>query len=56
MRRVKLGTNVTVFLAFFGIALIQATQEGHWPAVVFWLAVGSLFLAADNVRRVSHKR
>ena len=56
MRRVRLGSNVTVFLAFFGIALIQATQEGHWPAVVFWLGVGALFLAADNGPRIRHHR
>ena len=57
MRRVRLGSNVTVFLLFFGIALIQATQEGHWTAVVFWLAVGAFFLVADNTHRIpGHRR
>jgi hypothetical protein len=50
MRRLQLGENVAVFLVFFGIALIEATQSGHWPAVVFWLIIGALFLRADNLR------
>jgi hypothetical protein len=51
MRRMLPGTNVTVFVAFFGIALLEATRAGHWPAVIFWLAIGTIFLLADLPRR-----
>jgi hypothetical protein len=56
MRRLHLGENVAVFLVFFGIALIESTQAGHWPSVFFWLAVGVLFLRADNLRRGRHSQ
>ena len=49
MRQLSRGTNATVFVLFFGIALIEATQEGHWLQVLFWLAIGSFFLAADRM-------
>jgi hypothetical protein len=48
------ATNVTVFLLFFGIALIDATQAGHWLSVLFWLAIGSFFLTADRMRHHPH--
>jgi hypothetical protein len=51
MRSLRIGNNVTVFLLFFGIALLEATQAGHWPAVIFWLAIGALFLKADQLHR-----
>ena len=50
MRALVLGTNVAVFLVFFGIALVQALEEGHWAIVVFWVLVGAFFLRADIVR------
>ena len=55
MRALTLGTNVAVFLVFFGIALIEALQEGHWSIVVFWLLVGAFFLRADIVRDRQHR-
>lgn len=51
MNKIKLGTNFTVFLLFFGIAAIEAFQSGNWINVVFWLAIGFVFLVADNFRK-----
>ena len=51
MRRLPRGSNATVFVLFFGIALIDAIQGGHWLWVLFWLAIGSFFLAADRMHR-----
>jgi hypothetical protein len=51
MRRLPRGSNATVFLLFFGIALIEATQAGDWLSVLFWLAIGSFFLTADRMPR-----
>ena len=51
MNKIKLGTNFTVFLLFFGIAAIETFKSGDWINVVFWLAIGFVFLAADNFKR-----
>jgi len=51
MNKIKLGTNFTVFLLFFGIAAIEAFRSGNQVKVVFWLAIGFVFLAADNFRK-----
>ena len=40
-------TNMTVFLAFFGIALLDALRGGYWLRVLFWLGIGVLFFFAD---------
>lgn len=40
--------NVTIFLLFFGIALLDAFRGGHWLRVAFWLVVGALFYVADR--------
>jgi len=39
--------NITVFIIFFGIALIEALQKGNWLGAVLFLALGILSLWAD---------
>jgi len=51
MRKIKPGTNFTVFLLFFGIAALEAFQTRNWIKAVFWLAIGIVFLSADNLKR-----
>jgi len=48
MGNLKLGANVTVFLAFFGISLVDAIWSNHWLGAALWLAFGALFLRADS--------
>jgi hypothetical protein len=48
MERIKLGMNFAVFLLFFGVAAIEALQSRNWIKAVFWLAIGFVFLIADN--------
>jgi hypothetical protein len=43
-------TNLTVFLIFFGVALLDALQGGYWLRVLFWLGIGALFFLADRWR------
>ena len=52
MERIKLGTNFTVFLLFFGVAALEAFQTRNWIKAAFWLAISIAFLVADNLRRV----
>ena len=43
----KLGTNFAVFILFFGVAAVEAVQTEDWLKVVFWIAIGLVFLWAD---------
>jgi hypothetical protein len=43
----KLGTNFAIFILFFGVAVVQAVQTQNWLMVVFWVAIGLVFLWAD---------
>lgn len=51
MRQKFTGTNITVFLLFFGLSLLEAFGSRNWITAALWLAVGVLFLRADLVRR-----
>jgi hypothetical protein len=50
VRNLKLGGNVTVFLIFFGISLLDAIWSRHWLGAFLWLTFGLLFLRADSRR------
>jgi uncharacterized membrane protein len=49
----RLGTNVTVFLLFFGVAALEAFQTRNWLKALFWAAIGIAFLLADNLKNRS---
>ena len=55
MKRIRLRTNFAVFALFFGIATLEAFQTRNWLKAVLWLAIGTVFLVADNLR-VKHQR
>jgi len=40
-------TNITVFIIFFGIALIEAIKNDNWVEAGLFLALGLLSLWAD---------
>jgi hypothetical protein len=48
MKRFRMGTNVTVFLLFFGVALLESVQSRNWLKAIFWVAIGFVFLLADR--------
>jgi hypothetical protein len=50
MRKIKF-VNLTVFLLFFGIALIEAVQKHNWLEAALFLALGLLSLWADVQKR-----
>jgi hypothetical protein len=52
------GSATTIFLLFFGVALIDAVAGGSVYGIVFWLAVGAAFVTADlrRVRRLHESR
>ena len=51
MRSFTPGTNVTVFLLFFGLSLLEALETRNWLKAAFWVAIGLVFLRADALRR-----
>jgi hypothetical protein len=48
MGNLRMGSNVTVFLIFFGVSLLDAIWSHHWLGAVLWLAFGVIFLRADS--------
>ena len=47
MKTLKLGTNFTVFLIFFGIATLEAFQTYSWIKAILFVALGLMFLLND---------
>jgi len=46
MKDIKFA-NLTVFIIFFGIALIEAIQKGNWLEALLFFILGLMFLQAD---------
>ena len=49
MKRIRLSTNFTVFVLFFGVATLEAFQTRNWLKAIFWFAIGLVFLVANNL-------
>jgi hypothetical protein len=46
-------TNFAVFVLFFGVAAVEAFQTKNWLKVIFWCAIGLVFLIGDLRKRQS---
>ncbi len=55
MKKIKLSTNLTVFLLFFGVAALEAFQTRNWLKAAFWVTIGLVFLVADNIENIKAK-
>jgi hypothetical protein len=42
------GTNMTIFLLFFSLSLLEAVGSRNWVLAALWFAVGLLFARADR--------
>jgi hypothetical protein len=38
----------TIFILFFGVALLDALRGGQWARVAFWIVIGALFFLMDQ--------
>ena len=47
--------NFTIFLLFFGVSVLEAFQSRNWIKAGLWLAIGIVFLAADNLKKNGDK-
>jgi hypothetical protein len=50
MKEIASLTNFAVFVLFFGVAALEAIQTRNWVKSVFWVAIGLVFLLADNLK------
>lgn len=48
MKNIRLSSNFAIFLLFFGIALIEAFRKNNWLEALLFIALGYLFVRADN--------
>lgn len=51
MKTIKFSTNFVIFLLFFGAAVLEAFQTANWAKGAFWVAIGIVFLLADNLKK-----
>ncbi len=51
MKKIKLSSNFTVFLLFFGVAALEAVQTLNCFKAAFWISIGFVFLVADNLKK-----
>jgi hypothetical protein len=49
----RLGTHITVFLLFFGVASLEAFETRNWLKAILWGSIGPAFLLADNLKKRS---
>lgn len=47
MKRLQLRA-FTIFVLFFGVAVLEAFQTRNWIKAALWCAIGVVFLIADN--------
>jgi len=51
MKKIKLGAGFAIFILFFGISALEAFETQTWSRIIFWLAIGFVFLVADNLKK-----
>ena len=42
---------MTIFILFFGVALLDALKSHHWIEAWLWIAFGAAFLWSDLIAR-----
>ena len=47
MKRLKPGIGFTIFIIFFGIALLEAFRDQKIWEISFWVLMGVIFLLFD---------
>lgn len=51
MKKIKFGLGFAVFVIFFGVAVLDAFRDFDILRILFWLAMGTVFLVADNLKK-----
>lgn len=48
MKKIKLGLGFTMFIIFFGVAMLQSMRLFSLTEFIFWITIAFLFILADN--------
>jgi hypothetical protein len=48
MKKLTLNSSLTIFILFFGVALIEAFERHNWPEAILFLLLGVVSLFADR--------
>ena len=48
MKGFRIGANFTIFILFFGIALVEAFQKQNWLGALLFILLGIVFIWAEN--------
>ncbi len=48
--------GVTVFILFFGLALLDALRDGQWFRALLWIAAGAAFWLLERRGRLARAR
>jgi hypothetical protein len=56
MRRPTASENMTVFVLFFGISMMEAFASRRWLSAAFWLGMALMFLGMSLAGRRSARR
>lgn len=47
----SLSANMTVFIVFFGVSVLDAFVTRAWWRAAFWMVIAAVFLVADRIGR-----
>jgi len=48
MKESKFGTSLTIFILFFGLALVEAVKKHNWLEAALFLLLGIVSFRADT--------
>jgi hypothetical protein len=51
MKALRPAAGFTIFIIFFGIALIESIREGDLLLILFWICMGLMFAYADSKKK-----
>jgi hypothetical protein len=53
MQRIPTSVNMTIFILFFGISILDAFASRNWWRSAFWLLIALVFFVGDRMGRRS---
>jgi hypothetical protein len=51
MKRLQPGAGFTIFIIFFGLALLESIRDRNYLLVLFWICIALVFLFADKMKK-----
>jgi hypothetical protein len=51
MKRLQPGAGFTIFIIFFGLALLESIRDRNYLLILFWICIALVFLFADKMKK-----